>query len=136
MKRLASRFDVVAYAAPQEHLAVNAAERRDQPWIILASTCTRGKARSMIREGATGHDKPAPLRFVVFFLGHQAVDDFWDIVLLAAHARGFGAMKLLRALLRYFLRYFFGELSAPQGFQAVCPEARGLPGMRTRSTSP
>ena len=27
MKRLASRFDVVAYAAPQEHLAVNAAER-------------------------------------------------------------------------------------------------------------
>ena len=32
MKRLASRFDVVAYAAPQEHLAVNAAERRGQPW--------------------------------------------------------------------------------------------------------
>src|SRR6185503_719605 len=46
MKRLASRFDVVAYAAPQEHLAVNAAERRGQPWTILASTCTSGKARS------------------------------------------------------------------------------------------
>jgi hypothetical protein len=30
--------------------------------------------------------------------GHQAVDDFYDIVLLAAHARGFGAMKLLRPL--------------------------------------
>src|SRR5262249_12889611 len=38
------------------------------------------------------------LRFVVFFLAHQAVDDFYDIVLLAAHGRGFGAMKLLRPL--------------------------------------
>src|SRR5215510_7427626 len=39
-------LDVVAYAAPQELIAVNAAERRGQPWTILASTCTRGKARS------------------------------------------------------------------------------------------
>src|SRR6267142_6176663 len=39
-------LDVVAYAAPQEHTAVNAAERRGQPWTILASMCTRGKVRS------------------------------------------------------------------------------------------
>jgi hypothetical protein len=39
-------LDVVAYAAPQEHLAVNAAEGRGQPWTILASTSTRGIARS------------------------------------------------------------------------------------------
>src|SRR5712692_4939279 len=38
-------LDVLAYAAPQGHTAVNAAERRDQPWTILASTCTRRKAR-------------------------------------------------------------------------------------------
>jgi hypothetical protein len=30
-------LDVVAYAAPQEHTALNAAERRGQPWTILAS---------------------------------------------------------------------------------------------------
>ena len=34
------------YAAPQEHLAVNAAEGRGQPWTILASMSTRRKARS------------------------------------------------------------------------------------------
>src|SRR6266542_6583781 len=36
-------LDVAAYTAPQEQHAVNAAERRGQPWTILASTCTRGK---------------------------------------------------------------------------------------------
>ena len=44
MKRLATRL-TWWHNAPQEHLAVNAAEGRGQPWIILASTCTRGKAR-------------------------------------------------------------------------------------------
>src|SRR5262249_52187886 len=45
MKRLASRL-TWWHKAPQEHLAVNAAEGRGQPWTILASRSTRGKARS------------------------------------------------------------------------------------------
>src|SRR5262245_57490998 len=44
-KRLASRL-TWWHNAPQEHFAVNAAEGRGQPWTILASTSTRGKARS------------------------------------------------------------------------------------------
>ena len=43
MKRLASRFDVVAYkdTAPQERLAVNAAERRGQPWTTSARNVSK-----------------------------------------------------------------------------------------------
>ena len=43
-------LDVVAYAAPQEPIAVNTAVRRGQPWTILASTCTSGKAVSTASE--------------------------------------------------------------------------------------
>ena len=32
MKPAGLSLDLVAYAAPQEHIAVNAAERRDFPW--------------------------------------------------------------------------------------------------------
>ncbi len=42
--------------------------------------------------------KPGPVQSAVFFLGHQAADDFFDIVLLAAHGYGMGALKLLRPL--------------------------------------
>src|SRR5262245_15697382 len=46
MKRLASRL-TWWHNAPQEQSAVNAAEGRGQPWTILASTSTRGTARSI-----------------------------------------------------------------------------------------
>src|SRR5438309_1704522 len=55
-------LDVVAYAAPQEHIAVNAAEGRGQPWTILASTCTRGKARSTSSPRGGGHRAAHPHR--------------------------------------------------------------------------
>ncbi len=45
MKRLASRLAWWHMLPHKSTRAVNAAERRGQPWTILASTCTRGKAR-------------------------------------------------------------------------------------------
>ncbi len=57
---------------------------------------TLGEA--FLREMKPKLDKPAALQLVVFFLGHQAVDDFYDIVLLAVHGYGVGALKLLRPL--------------------------------------
>jgi hypothetical protein len=56
-------------------------------------------------------DKPAALQFVVFFLAHQAISDFYDILLLAIHGYGIGALKLLRPLYErvvtgiYLLKY-------------------------------
>jgi hypothetical protein len=47
MKPAGLPLDVVAYTAPQELPAVNAAERRGQPWSILASTSTRGTVKSV-----------------------------------------------------------------------------------------
>ncbi len=38
------------------------------------------------------------VQVAVFGLGHQAADDFFDIVLLAPHGYGIGAQKLLRPL--------------------------------------
>ena len=38
------------------------------------------------------------LQVAVFGLGHQAADDFFDVVLLAIHGYGIGARKLLRPL--------------------------------------
>lgn len=38
------------------------------------------------------------VQIAVFGLAHQAADDFYDIVLLATHAYGIGAQKLLRPL--------------------------------------
>jgi Family of unknown function (DUF5677) len=43
-------------------------------------------------------DAPSAVQSVVFFLGHQAADDFFDILLLAVYGHGVGAMKLLRPL--------------------------------------
>jgi hypothetical protein len=45
MKRLASRLTWWHMLPHKSTRAVNAAERRGQPWTILPSTCTRGKAR-------------------------------------------------------------------------------------------
>jgi len=42
--------------------------------------------------------KSASAQSAVFGLGHQVADDFFDIVLLAAHGNGMGAVKLLRPL--------------------------------------
>jgi hypothetical protein len=42
--------------------------------------------------------KPQDQQLVVFFLGHQAAEEFFDIVLLAVHGRGLGALRLLRPL--------------------------------------
>ena len=57
-------LDVVAYSAPQEQHAVNAAEGRGQPWTTLASTCTRGRARSLsLRTGVRSSNsasEPSP----------------------------------------------------------------------------
>jgi Family of unknown function (DUF5677) len=41
---------------------------------------------------------PTLLQSAIFFLGHQAADGFFDIVLLAVHGYGMGALKLLRPL--------------------------------------
>jgi len=53
---------------------------------------------TLVRSATPVPDKPQALQTVVFFLAHQAADDFFDIVLLAAHGYGFGALKLLRPL--------------------------------------
>src|SRR5207244_7506437 len=42
--------------------------------------------------------KSASVQLAVFGLGHQVADDFFDIVLLAVHGNGMGAVKLLRPL--------------------------------------
>src|SRR2546426_727172 len=47
MKRLASRSTWWHTLPHKSEPAVNAAVRRGQPWIILASTFARGKARSV-----------------------------------------------------------------------------------------
>src|SRR5262249_14746664 len=36
--------------------------------------------------------------FVVFFLCHQAIEEFFDIIQLAVHGNGLGALRLLRGL--------------------------------------
>lgn len=43
-------------------------------------------------------DRSKDLQVAIFCLGHQAADDFFDVVLLAAHGYGFGAVKMLRPL--------------------------------------
>jgi hypothetical protein len=43
-------------------------------------------------------DKPSDQQFVVFFLTHQAIEEFFDILQLAVHGNGLGALRLLRAL--------------------------------------
>jgi hypothetical protein len=48
MKRPASRSTWWHTLPHKSSHAVNAAERKDQPWTILASTCTRGKVKSCI----------------------------------------------------------------------------------------
>ena len=53
--------------------------------------------QAFCRELRVAEDKRA-LQEVVFELGHQAIDDFDDIVLLATHGYGIGAFKLLRPL--------------------------------------
>jgi hypothetical protein len=47
MKRLASRLTWWPTRSNKSTPVVNAAVRRGQPWIILASTSTRGKARAI-----------------------------------------------------------------------------------------
>jgi len=50
------------------------------------------------REMRPQPDKPADQQLLVFFLAHQAAEEFFDIVLLAVHGQGLGALKLLRPL--------------------------------------
>jgi hypothetical protein len=42
--------------------------------------------------------KPISVQTAVFALGHQVADDFFDILLLAVHGYGMGAVKVLRPL--------------------------------------
>jgi hypothetical protein len=43
-------------------------------------------------------NKPDSVQSTVFAIGHQAADDFFDILFLAVHGYGMGAVKLLRPL--------------------------------------
>lgn len=53
---------------------------------------------AFVRVQAPRPDKPEQLQSVIFWLGHQAAADFFDILLLAVHGYGFGAVKMLRPL--------------------------------------
>jgi hypothetical protein len=55
-------------------------------------------SETLERQVSSLADKPEDQQFVLFFLAHQAVEEFFDIVLLAVHGRGLGALRLLRAL--------------------------------------
>jgi len=54
--------------------------------------------QTLLREMKPAPNKPADQYFVVFFLSHQAIEEFFDIVQLAVHGNGLGALRLLRAL--------------------------------------
>jgi hypothetical protein len=54
--------------------------------------------QAFLREMKPVADKPNDQQFVVFFLTHQALEEFFDIVQLAVHGNGLGALRLLRAL--------------------------------------
>ena len=65
----------------------------------FATTATRLQEAlngELIRRLELVERKPALVQTAVFALGHQAADDFSDIVLLAVHGYGMGAVKLLR----------------------------------------
>lgn len=61
-----------------------------------------GQLQRTLEEGLCRELTVTPERraqqIAVFCLAHQAADDFFDIVLLATHGYGIGAMKLLRPL--------------------------------------
>lgn len=54
--------------------------------------------QTFLREMKPTPGKPADQHFVVFFICHQAIEEFFDIVQLAVHGNGLGALRLLRAL--------------------------------------
>lgn len=73
-------------------------EKRHPTFRAAAARLEKALETSLLRTMTPKPDKPAPVQLVISFLGHQAAEDFFDIVLLAVHGQGGGALKLLRPL--------------------------------------
>lgn len=69
------------------------------PHFAAAATRLRDALdRALMRRLDLIQGKSTSVQSAVFGLGHQVADDFFDIVLLAVHGNGMGAVKLLRPL--------------------------------------
>lgn len=73
-------------------------ERRNPAFRGALTQLMNRLREAFVRNASPVPQKPEAQQLVVFFLSHQAADDFLDIVLLAAHGHGLGALKLLRPL--------------------------------------
>jgi hypothetical protein len=88
--------DVLEGAVNREELDRFKARRPD-----FAASASRLQAtldRGLNRRLETVEGKPVSVQMAVFGLGHQVADDFFDVLLLAVHGYGMGAVKLLRPL--------------------------------------
>ncbi len=88
--------DVLEGAVNREEL--DRFKTRHPAFAAAATPLQKTLEQALNRTAQPTPDQPVPVQSAVFFLGHQAADDFFDIVLLAVHGYGMGALKLLRPL--------------------------------------